>query len=153
MKKVLIVIMILLMLCGCKSKPVNNDPKETTSGVSCQGKDYVELMRNYKIRDKSVSAEQDNEDFAQFENDIFEEMISSSYLDMHFLVTDYKATGLEKPEVNLRDFSYSLNTDMLDYYNGILEDLHTFDYDKLSKKQQYDYDSLEKMLYQGGMTS
>ncbi len=147
MKKILIILLVLFMLGGCKVKPVNNDPKQTESGVSCEGRHYVELMRNYVPGDKSVSAETDNEDFEQFLNDIFAEMITSSFLDMHFLVTDYKALNLEKPEAKLGSFSYSLNTEMLDYYNGILEDLHTFDYDKLSKKEQYDYDTLEYYCY------
>ena len=39
--------------------------------------------------------------------------------------------------INSRNRVYTaVNTEMLDYYNGILEDLHTFDYDKLSKKEQ-----------------
>ena len=147
MRKLLIILLVLLTLVGCKGKPVNNDPKETENGVSCEGKHYVELMRNYEVRDKSVSSETDNEDFEQFMNDIFAEMITSSYMDMHFLVTDYKALGLEKPEVKLGSFSYSLNTEMLDYYDGILEDLHTFDYTKLSNRQQYDYDTLEYYCY------
>lgn len=147
MKKFLIILLVLLMLSGCKKVPVNNDPKETENGVSCEGRHYVELMRNYKVGDKKVSADSDNEDFEQFLNDIFSEMITSDFLDMHFLVTDYKAMGLEKPEPKLRSISYSLNTDMLDYYDGILEDLHTFDYQKLSKRQQYDYDILEYYCY------
>ena len=147
MKKILILLLVLFMLGGCKVKPVNNDPKQTENGVSCEGKHYVELMRNYVPGDKSVSAETDNEDFEQFLNDIFAEMITSSYMDMHFLITDYKALGLEKPEVKLGSFSYSLNTESIDYYNGILEDLHTFDYDKLSKREQYDYDTLEYYCY------
>ena len=147
MRRLLIILMVLLMLAGCKTKPINNDPKETENGVSCEGKHYVELMRNYKVRDNSVFSETDNEDFEQFLNDIFAEMITSSYLDMHFLITDYKALGLEKPEPKLPSCSYSLNTELLDYYDGILEDLHSFDYTKLSNRQQYDYDTLEYYCY------
>ena len=147
MKKVLTVLLVLLMFSGCKIKPVNNDPKETDNGVSCEGKHYVELMRNYEVRDKSVASETDNEDFEQFLTDIFSEMVTSSYMNMHYLVTDYKSLGLEKPEPALGSFSYSLNTEQLEYYDGVLEDLHTFDYSKLSNRQQYDYDSLEYFCY------
>ena len=147
MRKFLTVLLVLLMLSGCRVVPVNNDPKETANGVSCEGKHYVELMRNYKAGDKSVSSQSDNEDFEEFLNDIFSEMITSDFMDMHFLVTDYKAMGLEKPEPKLRSVSYSLNTDMLDYYDGILQDLRTFDYQKLSNRQQYDYDVLEYYCY------
>ncbi len=147
MRKFLTVLLVLLMLSGCRVVPANNDPKETANGVSCEGKHYVELMRNYKAGDKSVSSQSDNEDFEVFLNDIFSEMITSDFMDMHFLVTDYKAMGLEKPEPKLRSVSYSLNTDMLDYYDGILQDLRTFDYQKLSNRQQYDYDVLEYYCY------
>ena len=64
MKKVLLTLLILLTVVGCK--PVSNDPKQTENGVSCIGKDYVEKLRNYKVRDKKVSAENDNDDFDQF---------------------------------------------------------------------------------------
>ena len=146
MKKVLLTLLILLTVVGCK--PVSNDPKQTDNGVSCIGKDYVEKLRNYKVRDKKVSAENDNEDFDQFCNDIFAEMITSNFMDMHFLVTDYKALGLEKPEPKLASFSYSLNTEQLDYYQGIIDDLNTFDYSKLSYRQQCDFDALEYFCYQ-----
>ena len=74
-------------------------------------------------------------------------------MNMHFNVVDYKALGLTKPEVTLGTIEYG--TEGEDYKENYqdcldtLEKLKTFDFSKLSYRQQYDYEVIEYSMYEG----
>ena len=50
-------------------------------------------------------------DFDQFLQDEWKDTMESDYLTMHSSVYDYKALGLEKPEVTLGDINYDEYTE------------------------------------------
>ena len=137
MKKLLNILLILLLIAGC----TGNRPSQDDSYKD--GSYYVEQLRNFKTGDKSESSPTDNTDFDKFCNDVFIELMESDYINMHYYVTDYKAMGIEKPSVDIGDVEYGLDEEIVEYSKGVLDDLHEFDYESLSKRQQYDYDTIE----------
>lgn len=106
---------------------------------------YLTQLKNYEVREKNSTLD-DNTEFDAYLDTIFDELVSDNYLYMHFNVADYKAMGIEKPEVGFGHIVYGVDQEEFNKTEKQLEDLLAFDYDSLSLRQQYDYDLLHYSL-------
>lgn len=153
MKKLLSLFLVLLLLAGCgktiDDKVVDDSSYNQTLDIKNEelsGKYFLDLLKNYEVREKSHDATVDNPDFNAFLDTIFNDTVTENYLFMHTSVTDYKAIGLTKPEVTWGNLEYGVDNEqiesMINQYNTLL----SFDYDTLTYTQQYDYDLLQYSL-------
>lgn len=153
MKKLLSLFLVLLLLAGCgktiDDKVVDDSSYNQTLDVNNEelsGKYFLDLLKNYEVREKSHDVTVDNADFNAFLDTVFNDTVTESYLFMHTSVTDYKAMGLTKPEVTWGNLEYGADNEqiesMINQYNTLL----SFDYDTLTYTQQYDYDLLQYSL-------
>ncbi len=156
MKKLLTILLALLLLCGCgksvDDKVVDKTDEEKTvetlptDGSNENAEYYLNLLKEFKAKDKDKTKTDDNQEFDAFLDTVFNDTVSESYLFMHTEVKDYKAMGLTKPEVTWGKVSYELDTDeiasLVKQYNTLV----SFDYDSLSYAQEYDYDVLRYSL-------
>lgn len=132
--KLLSILLVLFILVGC-----GEDSSPSAENY------YLTQLKNYEVREKNSTLD-DNKDFDLFLDTIFDELVSDNYLYMHFNVADYKAMGIEKPEVGFGHIVYGVDEEEFNKTEKQLEDLLAFDYDKLSLRQQYDYDLLHYSL-------
>ena len=132
--KLLSILLVLLLLVGCGED-------SSPSG----GEYYLNQLKNYEVREKNSTLD-DNAEFDAYLDTIFDELVSDNYLYMHFNVADYKAMGIEKPEVGFGHIVYGVDEEEFNKTEKQLEDLLAFDYDSLSLRQQYDYDLLHYSL-------
>ena len=143
MKKLLVILMTLLLLVSCSGKKGKDEAKKA-------GMEYLAKLKAYETRGKR--SENDNTandpDFEAFLDKVFKEGMEGDYLTLHFSVTDYKKLGLEKPPVDLGELKYGFDEANFKYYEDQLKELQSFDFDKLSYRQQYDYEALEYSLYE-----
>lgn len=79
------------------------------------------------------------ESFSEFEDELFQEMMSEDYTTLHFSLRDYQKYGIEKPEVNIGDASWDAYEDSVEDCDEYLKKLQSFDYDSLSETEQKDY--------------
>lgn len=79
------------------------------------------------------------ESFSDFEDELFQEMMSEDYTTLHFSLRDYQKYGIEKPEVNIGDASWDDYKDSVEDCDEYLKKLQSFDYDSLSETEQKDY--------------
>lgn len=153
MKKLLSLFLVLLLLAGCgktiDDKVVDDSSYNQTLDINNEelsGKYFLDLLKNYEVREKSHDVTVDNADFNAFLDTVFNDTVTESYLFMHTSVTDYKAMGLTKPEVTWGNLEYGADNEqiesMINQYNTLL----SFDYDTLTYTQQYDYDLLQYSL-------
>ena len=133
--KLLSIFLVLFILVGCASE----------SGHESGGEYYLNQLKNYEVREKNSTLD-DNAEFDAYLDTIFDELVSDNYLYMHFNVADYKAMGIEKPEVGFGHLVYGVDQEEFNKTEKQLEDLLAFDYDSLSLRQQYDYDLLHYSL-------
>lgn len=79
------------------------------------------------------------ESFSDFEDELFQEMMSEDYTTLHFSLRDYQKYGIEKPDVNIGDASWDDYEDSVEDCDEYLKKLQSFDYDSLSETEQKDY--------------
>lgn len=132
--KLLSILLVLFLLVGCGLEPGLESDSE-----------YLNQLKNYEVREKNSTLD-DNTEFDAYLDTIFDELVSDNYLYMHFNVADYKAMGIEKPEVGFGHIVYGVDEEEFNKTEKQLEDLLAFDYDSLSLRQQYDYDLLHYSL-------
>lgn len=155
MKKIITLLLALLLLLSACTKEVepgrtkekidNNNVNRVIDGNSLSGKDYIDLLKNFVVRHKEKDNTVDNEEFDKFLDQIFIETMESDYLGMNYKVIDYRAYGIEKPELTIGELVYCDDPDVSVYVDQ-MERLQSFDYDSLSYRQQYDYEILEYSL-------
>ena len=139
MKKFITLFLVLLLLVGCSGTSKNNSStSKDTSEYS--GEYFLNLLKNYEVREKNSSNTVDDEKFNEFLDKIFKETCEDSYIYMHYSISDYQSLGLDKPEVTLGEISYEVDEEDLNYYIDSLNELLSYDYDSLSYTQQYNYD-------------
>lgn len=143
MKKLLTILFVLLFLCSCAKKKTPEPVSE-----EYDGRTYIKLIEDYKPRAKNVSNTVDDKDFEAFLDKVFVESMESDYMTMHFSVIDYKSFGIEKPPVDLGEVKYGFDEENFKYMKDQLTELQSFDFDKLSYRQQYDYEALEYSIYE-----
>ena len=132
--KLLSILLVLFILVGC-----GEDSSPSAENY------YLTQLKNYEVREKNSTLD-DNTEFDAYLDTIFDELVSDNYLYMHFNVADYKAMGIEKPEVGFGHIVYGVDQEEFNKTEKQLEDLLAFDYDSLSLRQQYDYDLLHYSL-------
>ncbi len=88
------------------------------------------------------------ESFSDFEERLFQEMMGSDFLNLHFSIEDYESYDIEKPEVTVGETSWKDYEDAIDECELELYELHQFDYDSLSEEEQSDYQKIETSLNQ-----
>lgn len=79
------------------------------------------------------------ESFSDFEDELFQEMMSEDYTTLHFSLRDYQKYGIEKPDVNIGGASWDDYEDNVEDCDEYLKKLQSFDYDSLSETEQKDY--------------
>ena len=132
--KLLSILLVLFILVGC-----GEDSSPSAENY------YLTQLKNYEVREKNSTLD-DNAEFDAYLDTIFDELVSDNYLYMHFNVADYKAMGIEKPEVGFGHLVYGVDQEEFNKTEKQLEELLAFDYDELSLRQQYDYDLLHYSL-------
>lgn len=132
--KLLSILLVLFIIVGC----------DEDSSPSAENY-YLSQLKNYEVREKNSTLD-DNAEFDAYLDTIFDELVSDNYLYMHFNVADYKAMGIEKPEVGFGHIVYGVDEEEFNKTEKQLEELLAFDYDSLSLRQQYDYDLLHYSL-------
>lgn len=132
--KLLSILLVVFLLTGCGLESRLESDSE-----------YLNQLKNYEVREKNSTLD-DNAEFDAYLDTIFDELVSDNYLYMHFNVADYKAMGIEKPEVGFGHIVYGVDEEEFNKTEKQLEDLLAFDYDSLSLRQQYDYDLLHYSL-------
>ena len=137
MKKILLSLLTLLMLCSC----IKN--KKEVPAIERGASSYIQSIKDYKVRTKNVNNNVDNEAFDAFLDEVFVDGMNSDYTGMHFNVIDYKKYNIDKPPVDLGTISYSFDQENFDFFQKQLDELRSFDFDSLSYRQQYDYEALE----------
>ena len=144
MKKLLMIILVVFMLAGCKGKDAIKKPTVSEA----DGKTYLELVKNYKTREKNPNNTIDSKEFDEFLDKVFKDGMAQDYTGMHFNVIDYKSYGIEKPPVDLGIVTYGVSEEDFNYILDQLKELQSFDYNSLSYRQQYDYEALEYSDYE-----
>lgn len=86
------------------------------------------------------------ENFDTFLDDLFKEYLEEDYMTAHFYVKDFSAAGIETPELSLGENSWEQYAEDAEECQEDLEQLKSYDYNSLSKKQQTDYDSVKFWL-------
>ena len=144
MKRIVTLMFVMLMLTSCASK------KTPAPAVDEEhdGRTYIALIESYQPRKKNVSNTANDAKFEEFLDKVFVESMESDYMTMHFNVIDYKKYGIEKPPVDLGEVKYGFDEENFQYMKDQLAELQSFDFDKLSYRQQYDYEALEYSLYE-----
>lgn len=132
--KLLSILLVLFIIVGC-----GEDSSPSAENY------YLTQLKNYQVREKNSTLD-DNAEFDAYLDTIFDELVSDNYLYMHFNVADYKVMGIEKPEVGFGHIVYGVDEEEFNKTEKQLEELLAFDYDKLSLRQQYDYDLLHYSL-------
>ena len=89
---------------------------------------------------------QDSESFNKFLDDIFVEDMTQNGLDCHYMVTNPDAYGISAEAPCLGDLSRNARSQTKSLLKNRQKQLHKFDYSKLSKSDQLDYDILDDWL-------
>jgi len=143
MKKIILILVSLFILCACTTiKPTKQEEKIVDIS------EYISKLENFEVRQKNINNTVDNEQFNDFLDEIARHYISLSYINMHYKLIDYKAYGIEKPEVKFSPIEYKFDQEEYENVLAELDRLHSFDYDSLSYRQQYDYEVLEYSDYE-----
>lgn len=94
------------------------------------------------IKSNEIDDIEDNELFNDFLTEEFIETMEEDLLNLHYTVYDPSKYGIEKPEASIGKVSFEDYDDIKSDLNETLDKLKAFDYNTLSSKQKYDYDSL-----------
>ena len=132
---VLMCMMLLVTGCGKQTAAAVSDPEETSFSDA-----------STLIQQAAETPADQRSDFENFLWNEFLESMESDYLSMHFYVEDYKALGIEKPELTLGSVDPAGYADAITENQAVLDELHTFDYDSLKRYEKAAYDTLEFYL-------
>ena len=86
------------------------------------------------------------QDFDAYIENEFSELISESYMDMHFSLEDYSKYVKSKPEVKYGELSWEEYEEDKKELEERLEKLHAYDRTSLTAQQQNEYDTYEFYL-------
>ena len=138
MKKILIVLLSFLLLSGC-----TQGKEVISSNIS-----YTSELINFETKDK-IDLKSDNEQFDEFIKDFtIESLKKMDFITSTSFINKPENFGLSEKTGGMESISYEFDKETYDFYLSYLEKLKIFDYNDLSKAQQYLYDSLEYSLYE-----
>lgn len=138
MKKILIVLLSFLLLSGC-----TQEKEVISSNIS-----YTSELINFETKDK-IDLKSDNEQFDEFIKDFtIESLKKMDFITSTSFINKPENFGLSEKTGGMESIFYEFDKETYDFYLSYLEKLKIFDYNDLSKAQQYLYDSLEYSLYE-----
>lgn len=146
----IIILILVICLCGCSSVSKiigNNSYNQLNNLETAKASDYIDILRNYHVRNKNINNTEVDTAFDEFLHEVVVDTYEDSYTSLHYDFIDYKSFGIEKPEVTWGE----VDEDKEPYIEESIDQLnklHSFNYDKLSYRQQYDYEALEYSLYE-----
>lgn len=117
-----------LILTSCSGKPAAQAESESASAPT--GEDAIDQ--------ETV--------FDNFARQLFEEMVSSDTLTLHYMVADPEAYGIDPGEVTIGGYPSEWSQEDYDTTKEEYETLKSIDRDQLTKRQQQDYDILAEVL-------
>lgn len=96
--------------------------------------------------DNSRSVKKMQEDFDAFLNQLFIDGVSQDTLTLNYTLKNKKIYGLDNLEVSFGNTNENEQQSIYSVYENTKETLRSFDYDKLTKSQQFMYDLAEYMI-------
>lgn len=124
-----------MLLCGCSSANM------LTSAAAHELYD-----QRYSV---GASSEEANADFDDFTREIFTDAVSTDALTLHFELKDPSAYDIDLDTIDLGRINLQnpIDTFVSDISTDALrQELHDFDYEELTEKQQQTYDILDEFL-------
>ena len=124
-----------ILLCGCSSNSL------LTSAAAQDLYDH-----RYSVGSSSIEA---NTEFDDFTREIFTQSISTDALTLHFELQDPSAYDIDLDTIDLGRINLQnpIDTFVSDISTDALrQELHDFDYEELTEKQQQTYDILDEFL-------
>ena len=124
-----------VLLCGCSSANM------LTSAAAHELYD-----QRYSV---GASSEEVNADFDDFTREIFTDAVSTDALTLHFELKDPSAYDIDLDTIDLGRINLQnpIDTFVSDISTDALrQELHDFDYEELTEKQQQTYDILDEFL-------
>ena len=153
MKKIKQIIALLLVLifilsgCGDSCSPLNESNTTTvTSDNESTTYDF-----NFSIYDDDRIFTDDEKavqsQFEDFLHELFvDELMSSSSINLHFMIEHPENYGIDKPEPNWGEFDYMDVSEDEAEISQMLSRINAFDYHALTYEQQLIYDILKEYL-------
>ena len=149
MKKFLLIFLTLLLVLSCGVIAIKLNNRKTEPVISYDERNtYLDLLENYEVKDKSVHADTDNKEFNDYLDEVFDYYISQDFLSLHYTIKDFRAFGIEKPEVTLGEINYGPDEESINQEIEYLNKLLSFEYNSLSFDQQITYECLEYSFYE-----
>lgn len=134
---IMALLLTLCLLSGCITQPKTAEE----SGTAAETTEKAEEYETYEQDALKVQ-----ETFDQLTEDIFQENVSESLLNLHYTVTDPASLGITEYNSGFGDFSLEyMKEDLLDTKN-ILDELDGYDKELLREDQKLTYDILKSML-------
>lgn len=124
-----------VLLCGCSSANM------LTSAAAHELYD-----QRYSV---GTASDEVNADFDDFTREIFTDAVSTDALTLHFELKDPSAYDIDLDTIDLRRINLQnpIDTFVSDISTDALrQELHDFDYEELTEKQQQTYDILDEFL-------
>ena len=124
-----------VLLCGCSSANM------LTSAAAHELYD-----QRYSV---GTASDEVNADFDDFTREIFTDAVSTDALTLHFELKDPSAYDIDLDTIDLRRINLQnpIDTFVSDISTDALrQELHDFDYEELTEKQQRTYDILDEFL-------
>lgn len=138
MKKILSLLLCFLLLCGCTA--------QKTETIDVQDESYLTKLKTFKPREKN-SVLEDNEEYKAFIDEFcLESLKMMDYTSYAGYIAYPDECEVSEPEGGLESVKYEFDEESYEFYETYLNKLREFDYDSLSKSQQYEYEALEYSL-------
>ena len=109
---------------------------------------FTETAMEHPVVKDTRTAKEAQKDFDALMMEIFKDEVTDNTINLNYTVKDRKKYGLEKVEVSLGDISLKGLKDSLFVSENRVATLETFDYNKLTKRQQLEYDLVYKLSKQ-----
>lgn len=106
----------------------------------------ISVLQENVNYDNSRSVQKMQEDFDAFLNQLFIDGVSQDTLTLNYTLKNKKIYGLDNLEVSFGSTDEGEQQNMYSVYENTKATLRSFDYDKLTKSQQFMYDLAEYMV-------
>lgn len=120
MKKIGMIVLVFLMMCGCAQAPVQNQ--------------------------EDVPLTQIQLDFEEFLDEEYAETVASDALSLHFSLRDPEAFGIEAPDLTLGEVDDESILEGEEEIREVMKELESYDPEQLTKRQKDDWNMLHEYL-------
>ena len=149
MKKIISILLTLFILAGCTGLSSGNTVTSTDDAYLEEiSATYLEKLVNFKTKKRNKDNITDNEEFDEFLDKMFIDLVCDDYASLHNLIKDYKTLDIDKPEVTLGEIKYGPDEETINREIEEYNALQGFDYDSLSYRQQIDFECVEYSIYE-----